>query len=1140
MDYFDILNKEFKKAQEVADMARKKGYDVDTNVEITPAPDLPARVEGIIGVKGIADMIRNESEGKSREVLAFSIVKNICNDDKFGSIEQKLALSVKVGLAILTEGIVVAPTEGIQGIALHKNPDGTEYAAVLYAGPIRGAGGTSAALSVALADYGRRLLNIGAYKPQQNEIERYIEEIQIYNTVAKLQYAPSEDDLRTILENCPVCVDGLPTEHVEVGVHRNIKRLSAEGKEEYLTNRVRGGVALVLCEGIAQKAKSVLKHTKNVGLDWSWLNEIIKIDKLKSSDANESKDMHFLEELVAGRPILAYPNHKGSFRLRYGRSRFTGIAAKGFSPATMILLGEFIATGTQLKIDKPGKGCVAAPVDTIEGPFVKLKNGEALRINSAEKAKELKDSIKKIIAVGDILVTFGDFKKTNTILQPTSYVEEYWLEQLKHNGYKGDGSISTFKEAYELSKSYDVPMHPRYIYEYSEITLDALQEFINAVGKAKFSYNDSSKNTLFDINSIELESSNVASIAETLCIPHLDKGTSIIIRGDDAQSVLASLGFAKDMKVEQAMHSISAGKQPLEAVNELSPFKIMKRSTRIGARIGRPEKAKERLMKPSPNVLFPVSEYGGKERSIFKAYTSEKTKFNSQGIDMEVARYRCQKGGELIVTPFCREHNSRALIEYICPACGRKSNSEICPYCGSKTQSYDIRKVNIVKLIDDALADLKVQVLPKTLKGVKGLINKHKVAEPIEKGIIRAIHNVHTFKDGTSRFDATDMPITHFYPAEIGVSIETLKKLGYDHDYEGKELNDPHQLVELKHQDIIINKHGAEFLLSVTKFIDDLLVRFYGLNPFYNANSIDELIGHFTITLSPHTSVGILNRIVGFTEANIGFAHPYTISARRRNCDGDEDTMMLLLDALLNFSRSYLPTTIGGTMDAPLILTLNVNPSEVDDEVHEMEVVDNYGLDFYNKTYEYPAPSEMDVETVKNRLGSDSAYSNLRFTHCATYEAVANAPKKSMYTRLNSMPEKIEAQFRLADMLESVDRQDSARKLILSHFIPDLIGNMHSFSKQTFRCISCNAKYRRVPLIGKCTRCGGKLVLTISKGGIEKYLHMAIDLGNRYDLEPYIKQRLKLINDEIENIFSSGISAEGSKPVRQFNLTKFM
>ena len=115
--------------------------------------------------------------------------------------------------------------------------------------------------------------------------------------------------------------------------------------------------------------------------------------------------------------------------------------------------------------------------------------------------------------------------------------------------------------------------------------------------------------------------------------------------------------------------------------------------------------------------------------------------------------------------------------------------------------------------------------------------------------------------------------------------------------------------------------------------------------------------------------------------------------------------------------------------------------------------------------------------------------------------------------------------------------QDTARRLIISHFIPDLMGNLHSFSKQTFRCVSCNAKYRRVPLVGKCTRCQGKIVLTISKGGIEKYLNIATNLADRYTLEPYIKQRLMLIRDEIETLFG-GVGG-GERPIGQFSLLNY-
>jgi DNA polymerase II large subunit len=1146
-EYFEELARNFESANAVAVSARSLGYDPQNYVEIKPAPDLASRVGGIIGVDAITDMINSRSE-TGRHELAFDMVREICTGEMFKSktIEERLLLGVRVGLAILTEGIVVAPTEGIQAVEIHKSAEGSDYVALVYAGPIRGAGGTGAALSVALADYGRKLLGIGAYRAQQSEIGRYLEEMQIYHSrIARLQYYPPEADIRVILENCNVCVDGLPTEKLEVNIHRNIKRLDKNGKEQLIPNKVRGGIGLVICEGIAQKAKSVLKYTKAVDLDWGWLNNIIKVDKGQSlkTDDNGKSSAVFLQELVAGRPILSYPGRSGSFRLRYGRSRLTGIAAKGFSPATMILLDEFIATGTQLRVEKPGKGCVAAPVDSIEGPFVKLENGDALRVNDPEQARELRGSIKKIIAVGDILITYGDFKKSNTPMQPTSYVEEYWTDQLRFAGYKGDiNEHISFKDAYELSIEYNIPMHPFYIYDYSDISVRELTELINAFSASEITKNG---DELFDVETLKIPKNiggvSITDVAERLCLPHHEDESFIRISNDHAQSSLATLGFSegKILKLKRNVELYDENANALEIVNSISPFKVMKRSVRIGGRIGRPEKAKERLMKPSPHVLFPVGDAGGKERSLYKAYTNEKRKFGGAGITVEIVKYRCIVGKEILCLPYCRKHSSLARLEMVCTSCGRISNARICPSCGGNAFAREQRMVNINEMIGDALTRLGTTVLNKNIKGVKGLFNRDKICEPIEKGILRANNNVHIFKDGTSRFDATDMPMTHFYPKESMVGVERLKALGYGKDYMGMDLTDDGQLLELKHQDVILNRNGAEHFLNVARFMDQLLVSFYGMEPFYNIKTIEELVGHYVITLSPHTSAGVMCRIVGFTNANVGFAHPYIISARRRNCDGDEDTTMLLLDALINFSRSYLPVTIGGTMDAPLILTVRVEPTEVDDEVHEMEVTEKYGLEFYDKTFQYLPPSEMQVETVKSRLNADRGkYSGLMFTHLSSARAITEAPQKSMYTKLNSMKEKIEAQFRLMDILSSVDKPDSAKRLILSHFIPDLIGNMHSFSRQSFRCVACNAKYRRVPLVGRCTRCNGKIVLTISKGSIEKYLSMATDLANRYNLEPYIKQRLVLIKDEISNVF--GGEAESAAPTKQFNLSKFM
>ena len=1141
--YFEMLSDEFEKAYAVASKAREKGYDPQPYVEIKPAPDLAARVEGIMGINGLAETIRKNSDGKSRQELAFAMTALVCSSADFPADPAKrMTAAVRIGLCILTEGILVAPTEGFQGVEIHRNPDGSDYASAVYAGPIRGAGGTSAALSVALADHGRRLLGISAYKAQQAEIERYLEEIMLYDSrIARLQYAPSEADLRCILQNCPVCIDGVPTEQMEVAIHRNVKRLDSAGRQQLITNKIRGGIPLVLCEGIAQKAKSVLKHTRTAGLDWSWLDGIIRVDKPTGGDAKANGEAVFLQELVAGRPVLSYPEHAGSFRLRYGRSRLTGIAAKGLNPATMILLDSFIATGTQLKVEKPGKGCIAMPVDSIEGPFVKLASGEALRVNTADKANEVRDKVAKILAVGDILITFGDFKKTNTPLLPSSYVEEYWCAELAEAGYTGGTDVGSFDEAMALSVRYGVPMHPRYTYEYQDATVGELASVagaaIRSLGSCKH---------LREIESIELAGPDMETIRsgiERLCVPHMDNGNSITISGDEARSLVAALGLADASgAVSQNAKLLEQAKRltdPLELVRSVAPFRVERRSTRIGGRMGRPEKARERLMKPAPHVLFPIGERGGKERNIHKAYIDDRRRFGSPNIEVEMPRYFCAKGGEATTTPYCREHGSRSVVRRQCRNCGTETMDDVCPRCGGKTSGAAARTIDLAGMMVAALENIGIHEVPKTFKGVKGLMSLDKVTEPLEKGLLRSMHSVFIFKDGTSRFDATDAPMTHFYPVEVGTSVERLRQLGYTTDASGAPLERADQLVELRHQDVVLNTRCADYMLGIAKFIDDLLVRFYKMEPFYRVSSPQELVGHLVITLSPHTSAGVLGRIIGFTKANVGFAHPYTISARRRNCDGDEDTTMLLLDTLINFSRSYLPVTVGGTMDAPLILTVHVMPEEVDDEVHSMEVVESYGLGFYRKSMEYASPGSVKVELVADRLGGEGAYQGIRFTHQSGPSAVTDAPVKSVYTTLKSMNEKVERQFALMDKLYCIDRTDTARRLILSHFIPDLMGNLHSFSKQQFRCVSCNAKYRRVPLRGKCTRCGGRLLLTISRGGIEKYMTMATTLADRYGVEPYIKQRLALLKSEIEELFG-GLTDVTERGTKQFNLSKFM
>jgi DNA polymerase II large subunit len=130
------------------------------------------------------------------------------------------------------------------------------------------------------------------------------------------------------------------------------------------------------------------------------------------------------------------------------------------------------------------------------------------------------------------------------------------------------------------------------------------------------------------------------------------------------------------------------------------------------------------------------------------------------------------------------------------------------------------------------------------------------------------------------------------------------------------------------------------------------------------------------------------------------------------------------------------------------------------------------------------------------------------------------------------MKDKINTQLALAEKLAAVDERDAAERVILGHFLPDLYGNLRSFARQQFRCIDCNAKYRRITLNGKC-KCGGNLVLTISRGGIEKYLKISQEICEKYNLPNYLRQRLQLIEKDIRSIFEDETN-------RQFNLAEFI
>jgi DNA polymerase II large subunit len=1113
-EYFENLEKEASIAYEIAQEARKKGKDPELEPEIPPAKDLAERVEGLVGPKGVKERIRELTARHPKEEAAIRVAKEIV-DGKFGSfhdIEEASEQALRTSLAILTEGIVAAPLEGIVRTKVKKNFDSSMYLAIYFAGPIRSAGGSAQALAVLTGDYVRRTLALDRYKPTDEEVERFVEEIDLYDMeAARLQYMPSPKEIRKAVREIPVEITGESTDRVEVSGYRDLKRIE--------TNSIRGGAMLVLAEGVLQKAPKILKYVETFELGgWEWLNDLVtKKTETDEETFEVTPNFKYIKDLIAGRPVISHPSAKGGLRLRYGRSRNSGLASTSLHPVTMELLDNFIAIGTQIKTERPGKGSAITPCDSIEGPIVRLKGGSVSRVDSV--GEELLENVEEVLFLGDILINYGEFLENNHVLMPSGYVEEWWVLELekamgnhkKFSNFLDKKKIPTQDEAIEISEQLGVPLHPRYTYFYHDVDKDEL--------RALASWSCTGE---FVDGTLVLDPSDDKRTLEKIGVPHIVSDGKVII--EEYKPLLRVLDI-EDLNSDNFYSAYERAHDSMGLVNSFGIKVREKAGTYIGARMGRPEKARERKMQPAVNALFPIGQHGGRTRDIKKAAENDTIK-------VEIVRRECPQCKAVTHQTTCPRCKSTTVIRRQCATCGRPSTGEVCKSCGGRVNHFEEREIEIKRLLGEAVA--KVGNTINDLKGIIGMSSAYKIPEPIEKGILRARHGVYVFKDGTVRFDATDVPLTHFRPGEIGVSVEKLRELGYEKDHNGEPLENDDQTVELKCQDIILSNAGAEYLLNASKFIDELLEKFYGLDAFYNAETREDLLGHLITGLAPHTSAAVLGRIIGFTSACVGYSHPYFHAAKRRNCDGDEDAVMLLLDALLNFSKSYLPATRGGKMDAPLVLTLKLDPREIDDEAHNIDIVDTYPLEFYESTLVYTKPQNVQnlIERVSDRIGKPEQYFDLKFTHDTT--DIAAGPKMSSYKTLGTMFEKVQHQLALAGKIRAVDERDVARRVIESHFLPDLAGNLRAFSKQTVRCVSCNAKYKRVPLSGSCRKCGGgKLVLTVSKGSVEKYLQVTKNLIEEYALDDYLRQRIEILEMSISSVFDN----DG---VKQVSLSDFL
>ncbi|MDG6983000.1 MAG: DNA polymerase II large subunit [Nitrososphaerota archaeon] len=1123
--YRDILS-QYEAAHNLAVLARSKGHDPTDSVESKTVFDLADRVNQMLRLdqfEGLVDRLRELLHTTTKERAALTISQEIALG-KFGTLERHEALSygVRAGLAVMTDGVTVAPLEGISAVTIKQNDDNTDYVSVSYAGPMRSAGGTEAAFSLVIADVTAKKLGLSNYRARQEEIDRFAEELRIYERdVGNFQYKVTDDDIRRAISNMPVEVDGIETDPIEVVVHRSLKRVT--------TDRLRGGALRVLNDGVIGRANKLSKKLASLNITgWEFLSQL-KGGTQQTTNETEKAGAHF-EEVISGRAVLSMPRSKGGFRLRYGRSVNTGLSTIGIHPAVATLLDYPVVTGTQVKVDMPGKAATIAFVDSIEGPTILTKDGSVIRVSTTGQAENMRDALSKIIDLGDVLVSYGDFLENNKTMPPSPYVPEWWSQDLARAVGSTPGAqrlldaaglpsarvrdliasplaTPTAAEAILISRALGIPLHPSHTPRFDRVSANDLAEL--------------RKNSRIVGSTVVIRVSvpQIRWILNTCLVEHGIDGDLASVEGEQAL-ILRTL-----LRLDEPEHVVPEDEP--DYIKRLSGIELGRQSTTtIGIRVGRPEKAMVRRMKPPVHALFPVGFEGGPMRDVFAAAKAQRS-------EIEVVNLYCRTCKERRLATKCEVCGDATDSFMACPKCGAMSQDTTCPNCRAKTLPYSKMNYDFRSRLEAIRA--KIPHNPaKPVKGVRGLTSVSKFPEALEKGVIRSRHDAYVYKDGTLRIDATNEPLTHFRVTDVKGDIPTLIRLGYSHDMNGAPLERQDQVLELKPQDIVIPADIGSDLVKMAQCIDDELQNLYGLDAFYSVREPKDLLGKIVIGLAPHTSVGVAGRIVGFSATEVCLANPYWHSAKRRDCDGDGDSLLLLMDVLVNFSLQYVPAQIGGYMDTPLLIQPVILPSEVDEQAHNFDIAPSYPLEFYEKTQSTPAAAALAplIERIGSRLESDTQFYGYGYTHPTS--AITIRRSRGSYSTLRTLNEKISKQIEVASLVEAVSTRDVVESIIKTHLIRDIMGNAKKYATQAFKCKSCGLTLRRPPLAVKCPSCGGEIRGTLTRASVEKYLYIAQKLARDYDVDSYLRSRLEMLQRELDQLF------QGPRKADQLELTEFL
>ena len=547
-EYFQEIEFRVREIYKIAEEARKKGFDPAEEVEIPLARSLAEKVVGLISTiylqmrnAGIVErIIELEKEyGKLDPAVCLHIAEEVAKQKfcTFTSKIESIEAGARIAFAYFTLGVVSSPIEGLTEIKIFKNSSGEEYLSPYYSGPIRSAGGTGAAFSLVIIDHLREIFGYAKYLPTEEEIKRtVIEIINYHDRITNLQYFPTEEESEFLVRNIPLQVNGEASTKTEVSNYKNLERIE--------TNFIRGGMCLTIAEGLAQKAAKIKRYVsalrkKGFKLSaWDFLNDYVELHEKRDMGKTDNSPT-YLNDLVAGRPVFGHPSESGGFRFRYGRSRISGFSAASVHPATMAITDSFIATGTQLKIEKPTKGCAVTVCDSIDGPIVKLFSGSVRKPKTFEEAKKIYPDVEEIIYLGDILFPFSDLSNRNHYLIKPGYVEEWWDLELRKMDAEVNYDNFSFEDFANLSLNLKIPLYPKFIFYWTQISKIQMVNLLVWLKRSKFN----KKITLPYMKEEQEKFKDGKRALELLGIEHDVVIENIVLTEEISKALLANLGI---------------------------------------------------------------------------------------------------------------------------------------------------------------------------------------------------------------------------------------------------------------------------------------------------------------------------------------------------------------------------------------------------------------------------------------------------------------------------------------------------------------------------------------------------------------------------------------------------------------------